>query len=127
MENVRFCLGAQQLRVPPPRLPPPSLPGADAVQGPGGPLPTRRQGSFMGPGGSRRNQIQVVSKVTDCEGPGGPPLTAGLRWEAPGGQNRWGEAERDPLAGRLETVSVVALSWVSLHFFSLIFCSLEAV
>lgn len=71
MENMRFCLGAQQLRIPFPYLPT-SL-ALRAIHGPPGPLPTLRQGSFMAPGRSRRNKIQVVSKVTDCEGPGALP------------------------------------------------------
>lgn len=65
--------GCQQLRIPSPHLPAPSHPGTDAVHGLPGPLPTHRQGSYMAPGGSRRNKIQVVSKVTDCEGLGALP------------------------------------------------------
>lgn len=71
MENVRFCLGAPQLRTPLPHLPT-SL-ALRAIRGPPGPLPTLRQGSYMAPGRSRRNKIHVVSKVTDCEGPGALP------------------------------------------------------
>lgn len=87
---------ATQNPFPPPRTP--SHPWAATVHGPPGPLPTRRHGSFMAPGRSRRNKIQVVSKVTDWGG--GSPLTAGLSWEAPGGRNSWGRFERKILAAR---------------------------
>lgn len=62
--------------------PTPPIPGADGKLAPPGSLPTDRHGVFMSPGSSNRNKIQVVSKMTDCEGAKGPPLTAGLSWEA---------------------------------------------
>ena len=73
MEKLGFCLGAQQPRIPLPHQVLPSHPGADAVRGPPGSLPTHRQGGFRAPGSSRRDKIQVVSRMTDCEGPGALP------------------------------------------------------
>lgn len=77
MENARFCLGAQQLRIPFPHLPLPGAQGPTPYMGPPGPLPARRQGSFMVPGRSRRNKIQAVSQVTDWGG-GSPDSRAQL-------------------------------------------------
>lgn len=45
--------------------------------------PQTRRSILMAPGSSRGNKIQVVSKMTDCEGDKAPPLKAGLSWEAP--------------------------------------------
>lgn len=62
--------------------PTPPNPGADGKRGPPGSLPTDRHGILMSTGSLKRNKIQVVSKMTDCEGAKGPPLMAGLSWEA---------------------------------------------
>lgn len=67
-EILPGCPAAQNPFPPPPR---PLAPRA--IHGPPGLLPTHRQGSFMAPGRSRRNKIQLVSKVADCEGPGALP------------------------------------------------------
>lgn len=63
-------------------IPTPPSPGADGKHGLPGSMPADRHGILMSPGSSERNKIQVVSKMTDCEGAKGPPLTAGLGWEA---------------------------------------------
>lgn len=99
---------------PPPLNTPCPSPGADAIHGLPGPLPTDRQGSSKAPG--RGNKIQVVSKMTDCEGARGPSLTAGLSWEAPMEHNRWGRLRGIPQPPG-DSVSVVDFSCISLHFF----------
>lgn len=86
MEKLGLSWDAQQLRTPvfepSHSYPHPAQVLMTIMVLPPGSLPTDRHGILMSPGSSKRNKIQVVSKMTDCEGAKGPPLTAGLSWEA---------------------------------------------
>lgn len=86
MERLGLSWDAQQLRTPVLQpshsYPHPAQVLMAIMVLPPGSLPTDRHGILMSPGSSKRNKIQVVSKMTDCEGAKGPPLTAGLSWEA---------------------------------------------
>lgn len=69
-------------------------PGAKGIHGPSGLLPTDRQTIFMAPGCSTRNKIQVVSKMTDCEGAEVPPPDSRAQLGGPREHSRWGKSER---------------------------------